>query len=318
MGRSFRYKDIQLTQLRSFCIAATRQNFTTTAEVLGLSTSTVWEQVRALEQKLGAVLFRQGGRSVELTPEGQVLLELVQPHINGLDSLERLFKARRAQLPQQLTVASTQYLLRYHLPRAIQEFTAARPGIHLNVDTPGAEVMQLIEKGAAELAVAPYDPEKPRSPSLEYEDLFELPLMLLMGARHPLARKKRVALTDLVAHPLILPAQETYSRRVIDRILHRQGFNEPLRVVMETLTFDTIQKYVALGVGVAVMHMTDDVDPAMEGMHMRVFDPALERLPVAMVVRKYAHLAKPVEEFRRIVRRCLKRSAGERPEKADS
>jgi LysR family hydrogen peroxide-inducible transcriptional activator len=312
MGRSFRYKDIQLTQLRSFCIAATRQNFTTTAEVLGLSTSTVWEQVRALEQKLGAVLFRQGGRTVELTPEGQVLLELVQPHINGLDSLERLFKARRAQLPQQLTVASTQYLLRYHLPRPIQEFTAARPGIHLNVDTPGAEVMPLVEKGAAELAVAPYDPEKPRSPSLDYEDLFELPLMLLTLARHPLARKKQVNLGDLVAHPLILPAQESYSRRVINRIMHRQGFTGPLNVVMETLTFDTIQKYVALGVGVAVSHMSGDTDQAMDGLHFRVLDPALERLPVALIVRKYAHLSKPVEEFCRLVRKHLKSGRGAR------
>jgi len=308
MGRSYRYKDIQLAQLRSFCVAATRQNFTSTAEVLGLSTSTVWEQVRALEHKLGAVLFRQGGRSVELTPEGQVLLDLVQPHIDGLDSLERLFETRRAQLPQQLTVASTQYLLRFHLPRPIQRFAAAYPAIHLNVAAPGVEVLPLVERGVADLAVAPYDREKPRSPSLDYEDLFELPLMLLTGARHPLARKKKVTLADLAQYPVILPAEETYSRRVMNRIMLRQGFTGPLRVVMETMMFDTIQKYVGLGIGVSLTHMAADVDGSMAGLRMRVFDPTLERLPVALVTRKYAHLPKPAEEFRRIVRRCLRKS----------
>jgi DNA-binding transcriptional LysR family regulator len=306
MPRKFRYKDIQLTQLRSFCVAATRGNFTSAAEALGLSVSTVWEQVRALEQKLGGVLFRHRGRSVELTAQGQALLELVQPHINGLDSLERLFEARCAELPPQLTVASTQYLLRYHLPRPIQEFSRKHPQIHLNVQAPGAEVMPLVERGEADLAIAPYDREKPRSPALEYEDLFELPFMLLTAADHPLARKRKVQFPDVIQYPLILPSPESYTRRVMDRIWHRHGFTGPLRVVMETLTFDTIQKYVALGVGVGLMHMSDKADRSMEGLHWRVFDPAMERLPVALAVRKYAHLAEPVQEFCALVRRHLR------------
>ena len=305
MGRTYRYKDIQLTQLRSFCVAAIRGNFSGAALALGLSVSTVSEQVRALEHKLGAVLFRQRRRGVELTAEGQVLLELVQPHIDGLDSLERLFETRRARLPQQLTVASTQYLLRYHLPRPIQEFATAHPEVHLNIQAPGAEVMPSVESGAADLAVAPYDREKPRSSDLDYQDLFELPLMLLTPARHPLARKKVLRLPDLVQYPLILPAAQSYTRRVMNRILLRHGFSGPLRVVMETLTFDTLQKYVALGIGIALTHMSGETDHSMDGLHMRVLDPALERLPIALVVRKYAHLPEPVEEFCRIVRRCL-------------
>ena len=74
---------------------------------------------------------------------------------------------------------------------------------------------------------------------------------------------------------------------------------------METLSFDTIQKYVSLGVGIALAHITAAADASMKGVHLRVFDPALERLPVALVLRKYAHLPKPAEEFCRLVRRYL-------------
>jgi hypothetical protein len=77
---------------------------------------------------------------------------------------------------------------------------------------------------------------------------------------------------------------------------------------METMMFDTIQKYVALGIGVALTHMAADMGDSMPGFKMRVFDPALERLPVAVVTRKHAHLPKPAEEFRRLVRLCLRHS----------
>src|SRR5438105_2107771 len=101
MGQNrHKYKDIQLPQLRGFCLAATEGNFTAAAAVLGLSVSAVWQQVRALERELGVTLLRRQGRSVELTPSGRLLLELAQPHVSGIDSLARLFEARQAELPQ--------------------------------------------------------------------------------------------------------------------------------------------------------------------------------------------------------------------------
>ena len=86
-GSFYKYKDIQLPQLRSFCLAATEGNFTAAAAVLGVSVSAVWQQVRALERELGAALFRRQGRTVELTSSGRLLLELARPHVSGLDSL---------------------------------------------------------------------------------------------------------------------------------------------------------------------------------------------------------------------------------------
>src|SRR4051794_3205572 len=81
MARAYRYKEIQLAQLRGFCAVAVHGNFTAAAGALGVSASTVWEQVRALEKSLGTVLARHHGRGLELTPEGRLLYELVKPHV---------------------------------------------------------------------------------------------------------------------------------------------------------------------------------------------------------------------------------------------
>src|SRR5438876_7402943 len=131
MTQSHRYKEIQLAQLRSFCLAATEGNFTLAAKALGLSASTVWQQVGALERELKAKLMRRRGRAVELTDEGRLLLETIQPHVSGLDSLRRFFEAHREGIRQELVVASGAYLFANHLPRPIQQFRAERPAIQL-------------------------------------------------------------------------------------------------------------------------------------------------------------------------------------------
>jgi hypothetical protein len=45
MGQSQRYKELQLPQLRGFCLAATEGSFTSAAKALGLSNSTIWQRV---------------------------------------------------------------------------------------------------------------------------------------------------------------------------------------------------------------------------------------------------------------------------------
>jgi DNA-binding transcriptional LysR family regulator len=305
MGRTYRYKDIQLAQLRSFCLAARERNFTAAARTLGLSASTVWEQLRALERTLGCTLLRREGRAIELTSEGELLLEIVQPHVEAIDSLERLFGAGRRQLPPQLTVASSQYLLRYHLAHVIQEFMAAYPHIHLNVQHPTAgQLTTAVEQHRADVAVCAYEPDEPRSEVLAYEPLLDLPLRLLVAKRHPLAKKKQVALHDLLEYPVILPAADSLARRLIDRLLHRHELSGRLRVIMESPIFDTIQQYVALGIGVGLMHMRVDAE-SLSNVHVRAFQETSEPLSIAMVVRKHARLPPPVVDFQQFVRKTL-------------
>src|SRR5215471_7359575 len=150
MSQNQRYKEIQLPQLRSFCLAATEGNFTTAARALGLSPSTVWQQVRALERQLRARLLRRKGRAIELTDEGRLLLELIQPHVSGLDSLARSFEARRAQGLQELVVASGAYLFAHHLARPIQQLRSRRPSLQVILRISAWSALQrLIDRGEA-------------------------------------------------------------------------------------------------------------------------------------------------------------------------
>jgi len=305
MARTHRYKDIQLAQLRGFCLAAREQNFTVAARQLGLSASTVWEQLRALERMLGCSLLHREGRSIKLTSEGKVLLDIVQPHVEAIDSLKRLFDVGRAKLAPHLVIASSQYLLRFHLPRPIQEFTTAFPNVELNIQLPTSQqLVSVVEQHVADIAVCAFEPDEPRSETLRYEPILELPLMLLTAKKHPLARQKNVALTDLLEYPVILPAVGSVMRRLIDRLLHRHELSGRLRVIMETPMFDTTQQYVEMGVGVGLIHL--QVTPkTLANIHMRPIEESQVPLSIAMVVRKHGHLPQAVLDFQEIVRNCL-------------
>jgi DNA-binding transcriptional LysR family regulator len=304
MSRTYRYKEIQLAQLRGFCAVAAHENFTAAAEALGVSASTVWEQVRALEKRLGTVLIRHHGRGLEVTREGRLLYQLVEPHVEGLDSLQRLFEEARSQLPQNVTVASTQYLFRYHLSAPIQQFAKKHPGIQVNMQLPDVSVVQqVIEKGEADLAVIPYDLHDTRNPALDFEDLFDLPLVLMTPPDHPVGRKKRVRLQDVLPYPVILPSKGTYMRRLLDRVLDQHGINN-LRVAMDIPLFDTTLKAVSLGAGVALVYIALKTASSLTGLTLHPFDPAPEPLPIAMVTRKHAHLPVLVKEFQEVIRKA--------------
>jgi DNA-binding transcriptional LysR family regulator len=243
---------------------------------------------------------------VKLTPEGRLLLELIQPHVSGLDSLAHLFATRRGDLPQQVTVASTHYLLSYHLPPAVRAFTSAESRARLQVRAClWPDVLQLVEQGHADLGIVPYNPEEPRNPHLDYEPLFNMELMLLAPADHPLTSQKRIAPADLVRYPLILGPPEGFDRKVLERLLHKHDLMEQMHVIMESHSLDVNRKYVALGVGITVAHAGRDLKQHMPDLHVRPLDLGLAGLPVAIVVRKGSHLSGPVEEFRRTLRRFL-------------
>jgi DNA-binding transcriptional LysR family regulator len=306
MANRLRYKELQLPQLRSFCVAATEGNFTAAARALGLSASTVWQQVRALERQLKARLLRRRGRAVELTDEGRCLLEVVQPHVNGLDSLGRLFDARRAELPRELVLASGAYLHAYHLPDAVRRFRVEWPAVRVNLRVAAwSALRRLIDRGDADVAVLACDPDEPRCSSLEYELLFHEPLTLLLPDEHPLTRQEHLGPEDVVKYPLILPAGGGADRKTIDRLFQKHNLGDRLDTAVVSGVIDVTRRYVAMGVGIALLYVTEEVLRGAPGLQLRTLAAEVERLPIEMAVRKGAHLPDHVQAFRRIVRECL-------------
>ncbi len=107
---------LPLNGLRVLDAAARHLSFTRAADELAVTPAAVGQQIRALEDTLGTVLFRRTPKGLELTPEGEAgLVELRR----GFLSFEESVRAMQAgQSSKSLTIAAPRDLTaKWLLPR---------------------------------------------------------------------------------------------------------------------------------------------------------------------------------------------------------
>lgn len=137
-----------LNALRAFEAAGRHQSFTRAAEELGVSHSAISRHVRGLEHRLGAQLFRDLPRGVELTPDGTAYLARIMPALDVIsEATEELEEAPAGQI----TISSeTLFAQRFLIPR-LPDFYNAYPDVEVRLDA--SQSLADIERYEADLAV---------------------------------------------------------------------------------------------------------------------------------------------------------------------
>ena len=107
---------LPLNGLRVLDAAARHLSFTRAADELAVTPAAVGQQVRALEDTLGIVLFRRTTKGLELTPEGEAGLAALR---SGLLQFEEAVRAMQAgQSSKALTIAAPRDVMqKWLLPR---------------------------------------------------------------------------------------------------------------------------------------------------------------------------------------------------------
>jgi len=95
---------LPLNGLRVFDAAARHLSFTRAADELAVTPAAVGQQIRALEDMLGVVLFRRTPRGLELTPEAEAGLPALRSAFLDLEESVRAMQA--GQSSQHLTIAA--------------------------------------------------------------------------------------------------------------------------------------------------------------------------------------------------------------------
>lgn len=120
-----------LNALRAFEAAGRHQSFTGAAGELGVSHSAISRHVRGLEDRLGAQLFRDLPRGVELTDAGARYLAQVTPALDAISEASEVFSDR----PSGLVSVDSEPLFasKWLIPR-LGDFYDRYPEIELRLD----------------------------------------------------------------------------------------------------------------------------------------------------------------------------------------
>ncbi|VVT16854.1 LysR family transcriptional regulator [Sphingomonas sp. EC-HK361] len=114
---------LPLNGLRVLDAAARHLSFTRAADELAVTPAAVGQQIRALEDTLGVVLFRRTTRGLELTPEGEAGLEALRAGFLQFEDAVRAMQA--GQSSKSLTIAAPRDLTEKWLMPRLAEIARA-------------------------------------------------------------------------------------------------------------------------------------------------------------------------------------------------
>lgn len=122
---------LPLNALRVFDAAARHLSFTRAADELAVTPAAVGQQIRALEDMLGVVLFRRTSKGLELTEEASAGLE---PLRSGFLQFEDAVQAMQAgQSSHVYTIAAPRDFFAAWLAPRLAAFRAANPEVRFSI-----------------------------------------------------------------------------------------------------------------------------------------------------------------------------------------
>jgi len=124
---------IPLNALRAFEAAARHLNVTRAALELCVTQAAVSHQIRILEARLGATLFRRLPRGLALTDEGAALVPMLNDAFDRMGATLDLFASGRVREIVNIGVVGT-FATGWLLPR-LGDFTSRHPDIDLRIMT---------------------------------------------------------------------------------------------------------------------------------------------------------------------------------------
>lgn len=244
------YKQNRLKQLRAFCFAARTGSVSLAAEELFLSQPSVTLQIQALEREMEITLFERRGPSIKLTPEGEILYQLADPLVQGIDKLQESFSAQYGKLESgELNIAAGESTILYILPEPIKRFAEAYPRIRIKLhNVTGRDGMAMLRADEADFAVGSML-EVPEDiiyrPSVTYDTV------LITPQDHPLAGRENIRLQEISPYGLILPPRHLSTWGTVKTVFNQH--NVSFQVSLEAGGWEVIKKYVELGLGISIV-----------------------------------------------------------------
>lgn len=255
---------MDFTALQVFLAVAETGSFSRAAERVFLTQPAVSKRVAALEAQFGARLFDRMGRRIQLTPAGQTLLTQARVILNDIEDAKRRIANLSGEISGRLTLGTSHHIGLHRLPAALKRFHKDYPGVQLDLRFMDSEAgCAAVERGELELATVTL-PTAPRPP-LTLVPIWDDPLGVVIGKRHPLAGRRRLDVATLLQYPAVLPGDGTFTRELILSALGSR--RKRLDVAMSTNYLEVLKMLVAIGLGWSALPYTL-IDDELKVVHI--------------------------------------------------
>ncbi len=203
------------TKLETFLVVIREKSFSKASAKLGISQPAVTQQIKFLEEHIGAKLIERRKNGVRLTKEGEEVYKIAQRISKCIQSAEQdLFRIVNKELTFILGTSFT--IGNYVLPHVIQELkNIVKNDILIKVDVSERVVDNVLDKK--------YDLGLIESPifkeNLIYREWMEDELVLFSSTKLP----KYVRVEDLYRFKWICREEGSHTRKLVSEVFERLG-----------------------------------------------------------------------------------------------
>jgi LysR family transcriptional regulator, low CO2-responsive transcriptional regulator len=235
-------------QLAAFCEVVERRSFSEAAARLGVTQPAVSQQVRALEQRLGAQLLDRSGRRVEPTEAGLRLYRGAQKLLALEEQLLDDVSQPDAPLHGTLELGASTGPAAIVLPLLLCEFQGHNSGLRVELSVFDTQtIVELVAERRLELGIVG---AARRHRSVAFEPFFRDEVILACPPGHSFAGRT-VELAELERGPLILMQHGAGVRQLVEDELRRGGRKvRDLEAPLELGLQESVRSAVQAGYGV--------------------------------------------------------------------
>lgn len=243
---------MEFRQLKYFVAVAEELHFSRAAKRCNISQPPLSQQIKALEEELGAVLLERTNRRVELTMEGREFLERARDMLAAADSAKEKIRALARGEEGRLSIGFIGPASLSALPEAIRHFREANPKVTLDFSALSTtEQLPMLRNDTLDVVFV----------RLFGHDITGLRTMLFLREPYKIALPKghELASQDWVSIQQLRGVPMIFNQRVAQPALyasltgcfHKAGFSP--NIVQEVNTEQSTVALVATGLGAALV-----------------------------------------------------------------
>lgn len=236
---------MDLGQLRYFTKIVEHRSFTRAAQDCSVSQPALSQQIAKLEKELGQPLFERQGRSIRLTPAGQVLQTQAEKILRLVDDAKR--QITDDGQTGRICISAIPTIAPYFLPELLASVGSQFPRASFVISEDTTEtLLKRCSNGDVDVGLVAL----PASAKyLSVEPLFEEELLLALPVGHRLCSRARISIKDIAEEPFVLLGNTHCLVDSIENFCNQKNFQPITTSGIEQLV--TIQNLVALGHGIS-------------------------------------------------------------------
>ncbi|WP_243292994.1 LysR family transcriptional regulator [Bacillus sp. FJAT-47783] len=232
-----------------FVTVAEKKNFSRAASELHMTQPAVSQYIQSLERQMGVKLLERTNKYVRLNKAGEIVYEYAKEILSLQGKMKRLVDDLTNQASGDINIGASYTFGEYVLPSIIASLRKRYPLIKPSIMIGNSkEVAELVSNNQLDIGIIE---SKYRQAGLVIEPFATDVMNIMASTLHPLAKKDRVTMEDLLEVTWIVREEGSGTREATDTLFNYLGIEKVQ--IMEFGSTQVIKESVEAGLGVTFL-----------------------------------------------------------------